>query len=352
MLPSITWGFIDSLEDKEDKDTSYKKNSKLCGDKKKKKSSMIKFDPLFISTVEILKKVCVTPSYFSFTPEKSINWSELPHSVRPAGGNLPTDRCWRKIIQVQNMIDLIELLIVHCLKSKIDANNKIVFVEFCAGSGYLALPLAVLFPHVDFILVDLKEKSLDIAAIRIQNAALRNVRLMNCSINDFDEDFHIGVALHACGSATDETIQKCISQRAAFVVCSCCIGKIYHSRSSPRSQVFQTNLCETSYRNLIKAADFGHSELANYSAINRHRRICKCYMEEDRRLKCIECDYRCEMLLMQPPEASPKNDMLIGWPLEAESPFGDFSGKELRPVLATLEEHIFGVASRSRLPNE
>lgn len=35
-------------------------------------------------------------------------------------------------------------------------------VEFCAGSGYVALPLACLFPQCTFVLLDKKEPSLAI----------------------------------------------------------------------------------------------------------------------------------------------------------------------------------------------
>lgn len=37
-------------------------------------------------------------------------------------------------------------------------------VEFCAGSGYVALPLACLFPQCTFVLLDKKEPSLAIGA--------------------------------------------------------------------------------------------------------------------------------------------------------------------------------------------
>jgi hypothetical protein len=38
-------------------------------------------------------------------------------------------------------------------------------VEFCAGSGYVALPLACLFPHCTFVMLDKKEPSLAIGTL-------------------------------------------------------------------------------------------------------------------------------------------------------------------------------------------
>lgn len=50
-------------------------------------------------------------------------------------------------------------------------------VEFCAGSGYVALPLACLFPECTFVLLDKKERSLAIASERIAAAGLTNVEI-------------------------------------------------------------------------------------------------------------------------------------------------------------------------------
>jgi methylase of polypeptide subunit release factors len=56
-------------------------------------------------------------------------------------------------------------------------------VEFCAGSGYVALPLACLFPACIFVLLDKKEGSLAIAKERIQAAGLQNVEIF-CGMID------------------------------------------------------------------------------------------------------------------------------------------------------------------------
>ena len=45
-------------------------------------------------------------------------------------------------------------------------------------------------------------------------------------IEDFDEDFDVGVALHACGGASDAAMDKCVEVNAAYVMAPCCVGKI------------------------------------------------------------------------------------------------------------------------------
>ena len=38
--------------------------------------------------------------------------------------------------------------------------------------------------------------------------------------------FDIGIAFHACGSASDFAQLQCMRARAAYVMCPCCIGKL------------------------------------------------------------------------------------------------------------------------------
>ena len=53
--------------------------------------------------------------------------------------------------------------------------------------------------------------------------------------------FDVGVCLHACGVATDLVLQRCLDNRAAFVICPCCYGGVQntHTVQYPRSQQFK-----------------------------------------------------------------------------------------------------------------
>ena len=63
----------------------------------------------------------------------------------------------------------------------------VVVVEFCAGTGSLALPLAACLPQVQFVLVDAKRRSLDIAQRRVERAGLRNVEIVEGLVQELRE---------------------------------------------------------------------------------------------------------------------------------------------------------------------
>jgi tRNA G46 methylase TrmB len=58
-----------------------------------------------------------------------------------------------KRAQVDNLAALLATLLEH---TETHAHVQPVVVDFCGGSGHMALPLAHRFPHCQFIIVDLK----------------------------------------------------------------------------------------------------------------------------------------------------------------------------------------------------
>ena len=108
-------------------------------------------------------------------------------------------------------------------------------VDFGAGSGALALPLAARFPDARFVAVEMKRRSADLLLQRAKSAGLENVRTSVCMIETFDEPFDVGVALHACGNATDHALLRCVERGAAFAVSPCCVGKLKFSLAGGNS---------------------------------------------------------------------------------------------------------------------
>ena len=149
------------------------------------------------------------------------DWDAMPPALdvaHPEGGAVPADRGARKRQQLLN----VALFVAPALR----LNPRARVVDFGAGGGHQTLFLARAFPEASFALVDLKRRSLDVAERRVQRAGLANVRVVHGRIEDFREDFDVGVALHACGGASDAALARCVEKKATFVVAPCCVGKI------------------------------------------------------------------------------------------------------------------------------
>jgi hypothetical protein len=108
-------------------------------------------------------------------------------------------------------------------------------------------------------------------------------------------------------------------------------GKVQNSKLVyPRSLQFRQCLPERrDYEALASAADISvrdyseekigtkdGSSAALALEESKRRRICKSFVETDRRLRAEEAGFRTRMMLMNPKQCTPKNDMLVGWPKE------------------------------------
>jgi hypothetical protein len=221
-------------------------------------------DSTFKSSLDILLCHEINIKYNKLSTINHISWENIPYSVSPAGGYLPDKRINRKINQVENLIAVAKSLIEYRLNNN-NNNNKLKIVEFCAGSGFVILPLAAMYPEYDFVLIDSKIKSMEIAKIRVNEANLTNVELINGMIEDYNDIFDIGIGLHACGGASDVTLDKCLEVRSCFVLAPCCIGKINLVRNRPRSRTFSSILSDNEWYSMVKAGDFGHPDYDLYN---------------------------------------------------------------------------------------
>lgn len=151
----------------------------------------------------------------------------------------------------------------------------------------------------------------------------------------YEESFDIGVALHACGEASDLVLRKCGAARAAFCVAPCCVGKlntqrhnpyIYQSTadnaptiSYPQSNTFSNLLAQNKWDTLARAADYSDM-MEIRTPRNATRRTAKALLETDRLLFMQErYGYRIALTRMDPWESSPKNDILLGWHEDVQS---------------------------------
>lgn len=233
----------------------------------------------------------------------TLSWNTLPTQVHPVQGELGTLRASRKCSQIENLAFAVRSV----------AKDGDTIVDFCSGGGHVGIVLAFLLPKCNICLVENKEESLERARSRIKILGIENITIYQCNLEYFSGDFEIGVALHACGVATDMVIQSCIARKASFVVSPCCYGKVRncHWISYPQSNLFK-NLPLSFEESLLlgHAADKTSWNFNDKHALEGKR--CMGLMDMDRANAAREHGYSVTLYTMQPPECSPKNNLLVG----------------------------------------
>ncbi|KAK3877397.1 hypothetical protein Pcinc_017889 [Petrolisthes cinctipes] len=232
----------------------------------------------------------------------SLPWSSFPNPVNPREGHLPPIRLERKCQQLENMVSAVEWV----------AQDGDIIVDFCAGGGHVGIVLAYRLPQCKVLLVENKEASLLRAKERVEALELKNVVFVQCNLDYFQGSFQVGVSLHACGVATDLVMLKCFEQQAAFVCSPCCYGGVQanHILAYPRSQIYKDlSLTQGQYLTLGHGADQTHGHDNPKTSQGQQ---CMRLVDSDRLAAAQELGYSVSLTLMQPPQCTPKNHLLIG----------------------------------------
>ena len=259
--------------------------------------------------------------------------------------DLPKGREKRKREQIMSLVEAAESLLPRGGLA----------VEFCCGGGYVGISLAVKRPDAMVILTDMNSVSLSFAKIRVKRLGLKNVHFKLCELTQIERDlcevgrssldlplaerpFDVGIALHACGGASDTVLKLCRCANASFVVSPCCYGFIKHAvlaGPAPKSVSCNTGDATTDedkysnyplsdvFRNagwkslwfaqLCSQADrtfWTHDDRS--VTHNTSGRLAMKVIDSDRLLKAREDGFHVEAKFMTPFDASPKNHILVG----------------------------------------
>ncbi|CAL8331563.1 unnamed protein product [Lota lota] len=233
---------------------------------------------------------------------RTLAWESFPVAVNPTEGKMSADRALRKRQQLNNLVGIVTEL----------ARPGDTIVDFCSGGGHAGLVLAHTLPDCQVILIENKEESLDKARVRGQELGLANIRLIQANLDYFTGPFQIGVALHACGVATDMVVEHCIQARAAFVVSPCCYGFVQNTIkfSFPRSKKFQDTLSYKEHMVLCRFADQTAAQLLPERRLIGKQ--CMGLVDLDRSWCAEASGYSVCVMTMEPESCSPKNNMLVG----------------------------------------
>ncbi|XP_072857942.2 glutathione S-transferase C-terminal domain-containing protein [Pogona vitticeps] len=238
-------------------------------------------------------------------PSWALDWTSLPAAVNPGKGKMSGDRALRKQQQLNNLVALVMQL----------AKPGDMIVDFCSGGGHVGIVLAYILPMSQVVLVENKELSLVRAKERSDELGLKNIWFIQANMDYFKGSFNIGVALHACGVATDMVIERCIKVRAAFVVSPCCYGFIQNTArfSFPQSSQFKEALSYKEHMVLCRFADQTAVQLPP-----ERRQIgknCMGLVDLDRAWSVERSNYSVQVISMEPETCSPKNNLIVGVPI-------------------------------------
>ncbi|XP_063041597.1 glutathione S-transferase C-terminal domain-containing protein [Engraulis encrasicolus] len=237
-------------------------------------------------------------------PDWTVPWEDLPTAVNPSTGKMSDTRAIRKCQQLNNLVAMVTQLV----------HPGDTVVDFCSGGGHVGIVLAHMHPQCQVILVENKEESLVRARERCTTLNLTNIGFIQANLDYYIGSFQIGVALHACGVATDMVLERCLQAGAAFVISPCCYGFIQNTQkfTFPRSQMFSKVLEYKEHMILCRFADQTAVQLPE----DRRKigKSCMGLVDLDRSQAAETRGYSVRVMTMEPESCSPKNNMLVGQP--------------------------------------
>ena len=245
----------------------------------------------------------------------------VPEILKPEGkeaGNLKGKRLSNKLGQISSM----SLCIEKIIKSSEKEDKRLLLVDFCAGAGHSSLPLAHLYPNnLTVLILENKLRSLEVAKTRAEKSKLKNVICLQSNLEHLNAKFDIGIALHACGPATDMVLEKVKTAGADFVITPCCYGRIAtlvkcsevtSKEKFPKSNLLEEklNINREQFCLLSRAADMDQAKGYEETA-----RRCMRIVDWDRLLWMNDNDevsYNIDLMRMFPDNCATKNHILVG----------------------------------------
>ncbi|XP_077427024.1 glutathione S-transferase C-terminal domain-containing protein [Vanacampus margaritifer] len=250
-------------------------------------------------------------------PEWTLPWDRLPDAINPTEGKMSSIRTVRKKQQLNNLVAMVTQL----------AKPGHTVVDFCSGTGHVGIVLAHALPLCQVILIENKEESLIRAHSRSIELGLENIGFIQANLDYFTGPFQIGVALHACGVATDMVMEHCIQAGASFVISPCCYGFIQNAVkfTFPRSKKFQETLIYKEHMILCRFADQTAPQLPPERRLIGKQ--CMGLVDLDRSWGAESHGYQVQVMTMEPETCSPKNNMLVGRPSVEGDPRKECEGQ-------------------------
>ena len=286
-----------------------------------------------------------------------LDWSQCPAEIDPMrGGGIQkgTSRGERKQAAVEAFLFVVKVALLEDNNEATTLQQQFV-ADLGCGAGNLSIPLAwwlqkqgfgVLGIDINGQALDMLEKRASRAQIPIETLEKDLLALLSLNGEESSKgekhpllDCAAVVSLHACGAASDLSMEAAVLHNLPFAISPCCIGSVNKSRSLPgsmpalspgersarppelsypRSTWLNDSVSLDEYKLLASAADYGvgtsNKELDKQEISRQWRcRMAKQIIETDRLQWAEEKGY-CIRLLEMPRIGPlyPKRELLLG----------------------------------------
>ncbi|CAK8683809.1 glutathione S-transferase C-terminal domain-containing protein-like [Clavelina lepadiformis] len=247
---------------------------------------------------------CLQVEFREFVPEEiKVQWEKLPESLHPIKGELSTKRALRKCQQIENLLYSVKYV----------SSDNDVIVDFCCGGGHVGIVIAYMLPKCHVVLIDNKEESLDRARKRIKTIGLQNITIYQSNLENYRGVFNVGVALHACGVATDMVLRHCMEANSSFVISPCCYGRIKNTHSITYPQSAKYRGISITHEQLLLLGHGGDQTSWNFGGEKpKQGKHCMGLVDMDRIFAATDRSYEASLYSLFPHDCSPKNNLIVG----------------------------------------
>uniref|UniRef100_A0A3Q2VQ15 Glutathione S-transferase, C-terminal domain containing n=1 Tax=Haplochromis burtoni TaxID=8153 RepID=A0A3Q2VQ15_HAPBU len=225
-------------------------------------------------------------------PSWTLPWESLPGAINPTEGKMSNIRAVRKMQQLNNLVAMVTEL----------ARPGYTIVDFCSGT---LLTVGIFLSLLKVILIENKEESLVRAQSRSAELGLKNIGFIQANLDYFTGPFHIGVSI-----ASYKNRFCTISKPCCHPYCFNCTRFL---------SLFQEHMI------LCRFADQTAVQLPPDRRLIGKQ--CMGLVDLDRSWAAETHGYSVQVMTMEPESCSPKNNMLVGRPLQKR-------GLEVTAVLA------------------
>jgi 16S rRNA (guanine527-N7)-methyltransferase len=99
---------------------------------------------------------------------------------------------WNQRLNLTRIIDPHEVILKHFIDSMVLSKfiSEVSFVDLGTGAGFPGVPLKILRPELDVVLMDSLKKRLDFLNIVIESLNLRRIKTVHARAEDFGRDKH------------------------------------------------------------------------------------------------------------------------------------------------------------------